>query len=76
MTFGEVLDGRMEELGMSATELSAKSGVGKPYISQLINGKLKDPTWPKACALIDAVGLTTDEFRQRIEYYVMEVPRD
>lgn len=48
---------------MDAKDLVEKSGVNAPYISKLLNGKIKEPTWAKACAIIDTLGLSVDEFR-------------
>lgn len=61
-TFAEVMVARMGELGMRATALSDRSGVSRQYISQLVTGKLVDPAWLKACAIIDALELTREEF--------------
>lgn len=67
MTFGEAMADVMAKYGLTATQVSDRSGVSKPYISKLMNGKVKEPTWPKACAIIDALGLTTDEFRELVD---------
>ena len=53
----------MNKRSMDAKDLVEKSGVNAPYISKLLNGKIKEPTWAKACAIIDALGMTVDEFR-------------
>lgn len=63
-TFGELLGECMEERGMGQNELSRRSGVSAPYISQLRSGKIADPTFSKACALIAALGMTPDEFAE------------
>lgn len=63
MTFAEAIIYAMDERHLEASELSELSGVNKPYISKLVNGKIKEPTWGKACALIEALGFTVDEFR-------------
>ena len=67
MTFGEALSILLEEKGMQANELSEKSGVPAPYISQLVCGKLKDPAFSKACKLIHALDMTADELYDYIE---------
>lgn len=67
MTFAQAAEKRMKELGMNATQLSDSSGVGKPYLSKLFKGKVIDPTWPKTCRIIDALDMTTDEFRALME---------
>lgn len=61
-TFGETLAQAMKDNGVKQNELSERSGVYQSYISRLLNGKLLDPTFTKAVALIHALGMTTDEF--------------
>jgi transcriptional regulator with XRE-family HTH domain len=63
-TFGELLSECMEERGIGQNELSRLSGVSAPYISQLRSGKIADPTFLKACALIEALGMTPNEFAE------------
>lgn len=64
MTFADAVRKVMESKSMDAKCLVEKSGVNAPYISKLLNGKIKEPTWAKACAIIDALELTVDEFRE------------
>ncbi len=61
-TFGETLAQTMKIRGVKQNELSERSGVYQSYISRLLNGKLLDPTFTKAIALIRALGMTMDEF--------------
>lgn len=63
MTFAETVRRVMDERHIEAKELSEKSGVQAPYISKLMNGRIKEPTWAKACSIIDALGMTVDEFK-------------
>lgn len=55
MTFADVVRQTMAKLDMESKQLAELSGVGAPYISKLLNGKIKEPTWAKACAIIDAL---------------------
>ncbi len=63
MTFADAVKKAMNKRSMDAKDLVEKSGVNAPYISKLLNGKIKEPTWAKACAIIDALGMTVGEFR-------------
>lgn len=63
MTFADAVKKAMNKRSMDAKDLVEKSGVNAPYISKLLNGKIKEPTWAKACAIIDALDMTVDEFR-------------
>ena len=62
MTFAETMVKVMAERGMRPVDVSERSGVTQQYLSKLMSGKVKDPTWGKACAIIDALGVTPDEF--------------
>lgn len=64
MTFGEALGIALERQEMKAAELSERSGVSASYISKLFSGRVKEPTWSKANAIIDALGITPSEFRK------------
>lgn len=57
MTFGEALIQIMGEKGISVTELAAKSGVRKQTITELIKGRSKEPTFTKAKALANGLGV-------------------
>ena len=57
MTFGEALIRIMDEKGMSTTELAARSGVRKQTITELIKGRSKEPTFTKAKALANGLGV-------------------
>lgn len=61
-SFGETLRVVLIKKGMRCVELSQLSGLNQPYLSRLLNGKQKDPTFAKGCAICDALGMTTDEF--------------
>lgn len=63
MTFADAVKKAMDKRSMDAKDLVEKSGVNAPYISKLLNGKIKEPTWTKACAIIDALDMTVDQFR-------------
>ena len=64
MTFAEALELAMAERGLKAVDVAEKSGVAASYLSKLATGRVKEPTWQKACAIIDALGMTPDEFKR------------
>lgn len=77
MTFGEALTTAMSERGTNANRVAKASGVSRFYISKLVNGEIKDPTWAKACAIIDALNMEPSEFQTlqaRVEYAVVTLP--
>lgn len=63
MTFSEVLKLKMKEQKISAAGLAAKVGASCSYIQMLAAGKLKEPTFTRACLIIDALGLSINEYR-------------
>ena len=67
MTFGEMLQMLMDERGMNMTELAHRSGVGKSTINELIKGRSSEPTFSKAKALADGLGVTLEDFVRYLE---------
>lgn len=57
MTFGEALIQIMEEKGIKPAELARLSGVSKQTINELIKGRSKEPTFTKAKALANGLGV-------------------
>ncbi len=57
MTFGEALIQIMSEKGISPSELAARSGVRKQTINELMKGRSKEPTFTKAKALANGLGV-------------------
>lgn len=75
MTFYEVLSLALDEQGMTPAELSAKTGMPQSYFSKLKSGYIKDVTWERALQIIDALGMTPNDF-SRIEYSVVKLDGD
>lgn len=64
-SFAETLRIVMTEKGVSAVEIhNAAPSISQPYLSQLLNGKLGEPTFSKARMIISALGMTLDEFAE------------
>lgn len=57
MTFGEALIQIMSEKDIKPTELARLSGVSKQTINELIKGRSKEPTFTKAKALANGLGV-------------------
>lgn len=62
MTFYETMARIMNEKGLCPVDITRASGVSAPYLTQLKTGHTKDPTWEKALRIIEALGVTPDEF--------------
>lgn len=57
MTFGEALIQIMREKNISPSELAARSGIRKQTINELLKGRSKEPTFTKAKALANGLGV-------------------
>lgn len=62
MSFYELLALAMKKTGMTAAELSQRTGLNQPYFSKLKSKRMKDVTWERALKIIDALGMTPSEF--------------
>lgn len=62
--FADTLRALMDEKNAKACDL-VNGDITAQYLSKLLNGKVKDPTWDKALAIIDSLGITVDEFYKR-----------
>lgn len=68
MSFGKTLKSVLDERGLRAVDL-ADENLTTQYISKLITGRTKNPTWEKAVYIAEKLGMTPSEFRKReIEY--------
>lgn len=62
MKFYDALAIAMKRKGITAAELSVKTGLNQPYFSKLKSGHMRDVTWEKALMIISALDMTPDEF--------------
>jgi transcriptional regulator with XRE-family HTH domain len=62
MSFYDTMDYIMRNQGVTAAELSRRSGVSRQYLTELKSGRIKDVTWSKACAIVRALGVTLEDF--------------
>lgn len=61
-SFGETLKHVLDSRGMKPVELSRICGLNETYISRLINGKQKNPTFENGILMVRALGITSEEF--------------
>lgn len=58
----------MAERGLKSVDL-ADEVITVQYISKLVNGRTKSPTWDKAVYIAEKLGMTPSEFRSiEVEY--------
>lgn len=62
MNFGEAFIILFERSGMSQADFARKGNFSTAYVAQLANGKVKNPTFTRACEIADALGVSIDEF--------------
>ena len=61
MAFTEALKAVMKAKNLRAVDI-ASDEVTSPYLSSLLNGKVKEPTWQKALVIIKSLDMTVDDF--------------
>lgn len=64
MTFAEALRVAMKQKKLKQVDICRATGLSDAYVSMLVSGKIDDPKWSKAELVIQALGLTLDEFSQ------------
>lgn len=62
MTYNEALRHLMHEKGVKQVELARRIGQSRSYVSQLMSGKVKEPTLSLAYAIADALEVTVQDF--------------
>lgn len=62
--FRDTLRVLMNEKNLKACDL-VNDDITAQYLSKLLNGKVKGPTWDKALAIINSLGIPVDEFYKR-----------
>lgn len=68
MSFGKTLKRVMAERGLKSVDL-ADEVITVQYISKLVTGRTKSPTWEKAVHIAENLGMTPSEFRRiELEY--------
>ena len=61
MAFTEALQAVMQAKSLRAVDI-ASDEVTSLYLSRLLNGKGKEPTWQKALVIIKSLDMTVDDF--------------
>lgn len=62
MSFYDLLSIAIEKTGITAAELSRRTGFHQSFFSSLKSGYCKDVTWERALIIIEALGMTPSEF--------------
>lgn len=62
MTYGEALRKLLRERDMNQAELARAIGKSNSYVSQLLSGKVKEPSVSVAFDIADALGVRVQDF--------------
>lgn len=64
-TFGQTMQAVMDEKGIKPVDIWRDSPLlTQQYVSKVLTGRLADPAFERAAAMIHALGLTLDEFAE------------
>lgn len=61
MAFTETLKAVMGAKNLRSVDITSDE-ITAPYLSRLLKGKVKEPTWQKALVIINSLDMTVDEF--------------
>lgn len=61
MAFTETLKAVMDAKNLRSVDITSDE-ITAPYLSRLLKGKVKEPTWQKALVIINSLDMTVDEF--------------
>lgn len=69
MEYGKALRTILRESGISQAELTRRLGLGSKtaYVSQLCNGKIKEPSFSKGLEIARALGVSIDRFAELMD---------
>ncbi len=62
--FGKAIRSIMVEKGLRQVDVAGASGVSKSYLNHVLSGYIESVPFDRACRMIDALGVTLDEFRE------------
>ena len=62
MAFVKALRVALDSKGMKPADIASDTTTPQ-HLSKLMNERVKDPTWEKACAIISALGMAPNSFR-------------
>lgn len=65
ITVENILSRKMKEKNISQTELANQVGVKQQYISKIVLGHIKSPSFDLICKIADALDIDINEFREK-----------
>jgi transcriptional regulator with XRE-family HTH domain len=75
MSFSKVFTELLNDYEVSVSELARKTGIGQTTLSNYKNSPTVQPSWENVQKIAAALGISTDELRQKPEGAVSEKQR-
>lgn len=67
MLYQDVIKDALKRKNMNASELAEKVGTSRGYISQMLSGKVKDPSFTRTLAICRILDLSIESLAELIE---------
>lgn len=67
MLYQDVIKDALKRKNMNASELAQKIGTSRGYISQMLSGKVKDPSLSRSLEICRILNISIDELVEKIK---------
>ena len=67
MLYQNIIKDALKRKNMNASELAQKIGTSRGYVSQMLSGKVKDPSFKRTLAICRVLGLSIESLAEFIE---------
>lgn len=67
MLYQNIIKDALKRKNMNASELAQKIGTSRGYVSQMLSGKVKDPSFKRTLAICRVLGLSIESLAELIE---------
>lgn len=67
MLYQDVVKDALKRKNMNASELAQKIGTSRGYVSQMLSGKVKDPSFKRTLAICRVLDLSIESLAELIE---------
>ncbi len=67
MLYQNIIKDALKRKNMNASELAQKIGTSRGYVSQMLSGKVKDPSFKRTLAVCRVLGLSIESLAELIE---------
>lgn len=67
MLYQNIIKDALKRKNMNASELAQKIGTSRGYVSQMLSGKVKDPSFKRTLAICRVLDLSVESLAELIE---------